>query len=68
MASWVTDLKELERTKLISCSSVGTVVARKGIKNKKMWQGNDTMEDQMRITYSIQKVNFHRSHSYFQQG
>lgn len=44
MALWVTDLNELERTKLISCSSVGIVVARRGIK-KKMWQGNDTMED-----------------------
>lgn len=35
MALWVTDLNELERTKLISCSSVGIVVARRGIKKKK---------------------------------
>lgn len=35
MALWVTDLNELERTKLISCSYVGIVVARRGIKNKK---------------------------------
>lgn len=46
MALWVTDLNELERTKLISFSSVGIVVARRGIKNKKKkWQGNDTIED-----------------------
>ena len=34
MALWVTDLNKLERTKLISCSSVGIVVARRGIKKK----------------------------------
>ena len=35
MALWVTDLNELEKTKLISCSSIGIVVARRGLKNKK---------------------------------